>query len=148
MSDPTYVVNVDVAVARERDDATEFLFIVRSDEEDHAPGTLGFPGGKVEVGPGESGVLDATARREVREEVGVEIAAIEQVTSTTFDLDSGRRCLNVVVTADYAGGEAHVADPAEVADVAWRTPDSVLDDETTPPWTAELLAEVVAFRER
>ncbi|WP_053947023.1 NUDIX hydrolase [Halolamina sediminis] len=146
MPEPQYVVNVDPVIAREGVDGTEYLVIVRSDGEEHAPGMLGFPGGKVEAGPGESDVLDATAKREAREEAGVEIEHVEQVTSTTFELDYGPTCLNVVVTADYADGEAHVADPAEVAAVEWRSADAVIDDPDTPPWTAELLAEVVEYR--
>lgn len=146
MTDPEYVVNVDPVIAREIADGTEYLFVVRSENEDHAPGMLGFPGGKVEAPPGETGVLEATAKREAREEAGVEIDDVEQVTSTTFELDSGGVCLNVVVTADHAGGDAHVADPAEVAAVEWRTAESVLDDDATPPWTAAVLEAVVAYR--
>ena len=167
VENPSYIVNVDVAVRRERETCekdeeskegkasgknekrtqSEYLFIVRGEEEEHAPGTLGFPGGTLEAEPGESGVLAATAVREVREEVGVEIENVEAVTSTTFELDTGRPCLNVVVVARYAGGEAHVADPDEVGDVAWRTPESVLADEATPPWTTELVEDVVTYRE-
>ena len=146
MSAPTYVVNVDPVIARDGPEGTEYLFVVRGDDEEHAPGMLGFPGGKMEAAPGESAVLDATAKREAREEAGVEIENVEQVTSTTFELDFGPTCLNVVVTADYAGGEAHVADPDEVAAVEWHTAESVLDDEETPPWTAELLENVVDYR--
>lgn len=176
VENPGYAVNVDVAVRREcetyekdergqegegsetggeneasgeneKREQAEYLFIVRGEDEEHAPGTLGFPGGTLEADPGESGVLAATAVREVREEVGVEIENVETVTSTTFELDTGRPCLNVVVVADYAGGEAHVADSDEVGDVAWRTPESVLADEATPPWTTELVEDVVTYRE-
>jgi 8-oxo-dGTP diphosphatase len=143
---PAYVVNVDVAVRRQRDGDGEYLFIVRGADEDHAPGTLGFPGGTLEAPPGESGVLAATAAREVREEVGVDVDAVSVVTSTTFELDTGRPCLNVVVTADYAGGDAHVAAPDEVDGVAWRTPDAVLGADETPPWTADLLESVLDSR--
>ncbi|QKY20900.1 NUDIX hydrolase [Halolamina sp. CBA1230] len=146
MTDPQYVVNVDPVIARETTEGTKYLVIVRSENEDHAPGMLGFPGGKVEAGPGEADVLEATAKREAREEAGVEIQNIAQVTSTTFELDYGPTCLNVVVTADYAGGEARVADPEEVAAVEWRSADAVVEDEDTPPWTAELLDDVVAYR--
>jgi len=147
MPKPAYVVNVDVAVARERPERTEYLFIRRGEGEEHAPGTLGFPGGTLEADLSESEVLKATARREVREEVGVEIGAVSSVTSTTFELDTGRPCLNVVVTAEYVDGDAYVADPEEVSEVDWRTAESALDDPDTPPWTAELVEEVVAVRE-
>ena len=143
---PAYVVNVDVAVHRERDGESEYLFIVRGADEAHAPSTLGFPGGTLEAHLGESEVLAATAAREVCEEVGVDIEAVEHVTSMTFELDTGQPCLNVVVTAEHVGREAHVAAPEEVETVTWRTPDSVLENEATPPWTADLLDAVVEFR--
>lgn len=143
-----YTVNVDVAVRRELPGTSpEYLFIVRGDDEDHAPGMVGFPGGTLEAEPGDAGVVAATARREVREEVGVEITEPEVVTSTTFELDSGSPCLNLVVTAEYVDGEAHVADPAEVGAVEWRTPESVLGADETPPWTRNLLEAVVQHRE-
>lgn len=146
--DPRYTVNVDVAVHRQAAGTEpEYLFIVRGEDEEHAPGTFGFPGGTLEAPAGETDVLTATARREVREEVGVEIADPELVTSTTFELDTGRTCLNLVVVAEYAGGEAHVADPEEVAAVEWRTAESVFGAEETPPWTRDLLEAVVDYRE-
>lgn len=146
--DPRYTVNVDVAVRRVPPGAKpEYLFIVRGENEDHAPGTFGFPGGTLEADPGEAGVITATARREIREEVGVEITDPEVVTSTTFELDMGRPCLNLVLTADYADGEAHVADSEEVGAVEWRTPENVFGDEDTPPWTAESLEAVLEHRQ-
>jgi len=145
---PRYVVNTDVAVRRQASASDpEYLFIVRGEDEDHAPGALSFPGGTLEAPPGEVGVVAGTAEREVREEAGVEITTPELVTSTTFELDSGRPCLNLVVTAEHAGGEAHVADPDEVGAVQWRTPESVFAAEETPPWTRDLLEGVVQHRQ-
>lgn len=150
---PTYVVNVDVAVRREgradgpHDDADdEYLFIVRGEDEAHAPGTLGFPGGKVEAASDESGVVAATASREVREETGVAVTDVDLVTSSTFESDDGATVLNLVVAAEYAGGEAHPAAPDEVAAVEWRTTESVLADDDTPPWLRGYL-EALGYRE-
>jgi len=82
MDDYALVVNVDAAVVR----GDDYLVIERGSAEDHAAGTLAFPGGKVE--PGADGdALRETARREVREEVGVETGAVEYVTSNTFTAD-------------------------------------------------------------
>ncbi|MFD1565956.1 hypothetical protein [Halolamina litorea] len=36
--------------------------------------------------------------------------------------------------------------PESVAGVEWRSADPVLDDGTTPPWTAALVEDVVAAR--
>ncbi|MEZ3144701.1 hypothetical protein [Halobaculum sp. MBLA0143] len=56
MDEPTYVVNVDVAVVRDG----EYLLIERGEDEDHGAGLLAFPGGKLEADPGDSGMLRAT----------------------------------------------------------------------------------------
>lgn len=145
---PKYAVNVDVAVRREPPETgPEYLFIVRGEDEVHAPGTLSFPGGTLEADPGEAGVVTGTARRELREEVGVELTDSEIVTSTTFELDSDHPCLNLVVTAEYDGGEAHVADPEEVGAVEWRTAEDVLGADETPPWTRDLLEAVLDHRQ-
>ena len=152
---PTYVVNVDVAVSRDPrvssqepgagTAATEYLFIVRGENEAHAPGALGLPGGKVDVPPAAAGVVESTARRETREEVGVDVADPELVRSSTFESDDGERVLNLLVAADYAGGEARPAAPDEVTAVEWRTAESVLADDETPPWTQ---AQLEALRRR
>lgn len=153
--DDGYVVNVEVVVRRPApggdpvagDGTHEYLFVVRSDAEDHAPGSLGFPGGTVEAEPGGSDVVFDTGRREVREEVGVAVENRRYVRSTTFETDRGRPCLNIVLRADHAGGEARVADPAEVAGVAWHRADEILGDESLPPWTRESLRAVLELGE-
>lgn len=132
-----YVVNVDVAVARD----DEYLFIVRGDAEDHAAGELAFPGGTLEADPGAENALERAARREVREEVGLDVGAVEYVTSATFDA-SGVDCLNVVCRAEYRGGEARRAAPDEVADVRWLTPDEAR--ESAAPYLREYVEAVVA----
>jgi len=130
-----YVVNVDVAVARDGN----YLLIERSAQEEHGAGLLAFPGGKLEADPGEREVLRATARREVREETGVEIERVRVVDSSVFALDDGRQVVNVVTTADYVDGEAHRAAPDEVA--------AVIRDGDTPDFLVAYLDAVVAARD-
>ena len=142
MDEHGYVVNVDVAVARDG----EFLLIERSAQEEHGAGLLAFPGGKLEADPGERGVLRATARREVREETGVETRGVRVVDSSVFALDDGRQVVNVVTTADYVDGEAHRAAPDEVAAVEWRTPAAIRDDDT-PDFLVAYLDAVEAARD-
>jgi len=85
MDEFAYVVNVDAAVVRDG----EYLVIERSAEEEHAAGTVAFPGGKVEQTEGFD-AIENTARREVREETGVEVGAVEYVSSNAFVADEGR----------------------------------------------------------
>lgn len=63
------------------------------------------------------------------------------MTSTTFESDDGAHVSNLLA-ADYAGGEAHPAAPDEVAAVEWRTVESVLAADETPPWTREQVRAV------
>jgi len=92
-------------------------------------------------------VLRATARREAREEAGVEIERVRVVDSSVFALDDGRRVVNVVTTADYAGGEAHRAAPDEVAAVEWRTPAGIRGTEDAPDFSIGYLDVVEAARD-
>jgi 8-oxo-dGTP diphosphatase len=138
-----YVVNVDAAVVRNG----EYLLIERGSQEEHGAGLLAFPGGKLEATPGNRGVLRATARREVREETGVEIRRVRVVDSSVFALDDGRRVVNVVTTADYADGKAHRVAPDEVAAVEWRTPDAIRDGDDSPDFLIEYLNAVAAARD-
>ena len=52
------------AIVRNKD---QYLMITRSEKETHAPGTISFPGGKVEVDQPASGILEAAVRREILE---------------------------------------------------------------------------------
>jgi len=54
-------------------DGDRCLMAFRSEQEAHAGGTLAFPGGKAE-GTDAAGALEETLRREIREEVGIEVA--------------------------------------------------------------------------
>lgn len=97
-----YVVNVDGVVVRDG----EYLLIERSPREEHTAGLLAFPGGKLEAPPGVPDPIETTARRELAEEVGVEVGEVAYVHSSTFEADDGTRCLNLLTRCEYAGGEA------------------------------------------
>lgn len=142
MTDYEYLVNVEGAVYRDG----EYLLIERSAEEEHAAGLLGFPGGKVEAAPGSTDVIEATARREVAEETGVEVGGVDYVASTAFETDGGRQCVNVVTLCEYAGGDARVRDPAEVAAVRWLSYDAIRGDESVPAFTGEAAERVESHR--
>ena len=142
MDDYALVVNVDAVVVRDG----EFLAVQRSDDEEHAAGELAFPGGKVEADAGENAV-ETTARREVAEEVGVEVAAVEYVSSHTFVADEGTECLNVVTACEYAGGDPEVREPEEIADVFWTTLAELRTDGRVPEYTLAMAESVADRRE-
>jgi 8-oxo-dGTP diphosphatase len=143
MTDYHYIVNVEGAVVRD----DEFLLIERSAEEDHAAGLLGFPGGKLEASPGNTGVVAETARREVDEEIGVEVGAVHFVESATFESDSGAQCVNIVTHCEYESGEPHPKAEEEVAAVHWLTLEEIRDHEDAPAYIENYAEAVAAFRE-
>ncbi|WP_246999598.1 NUDIX hydrolase [Halosolutus gelatinilyticus] len=130
MGSDEYVVNVQGAVVRDE----EYLLIERAAEEDHAGGKLGFPGGKVEQEPGGEATIEATARRELREEVGVEVGTVEYVLSRTFEADDGTRCLNIVTLCEHESSTARPRSPAEVVDVFWLSTAEIADREDAPDY--------------
>ena len=73
MSADRYIVNVEAAIYND----DKWLVVKRSELEEHAPGTLALVGGKVEVASGGDDVLEDTLRREVKEEVGIEVDAMD-----------------------------------------------------------------------
>ena len=137
MGEYAYVVNVDGVVVRDG----KYLLIERAADEAHAAGALGFPGGKVESTPGTDDPIEATAVRELAEEVGIEVGDVEYVLSNAFEADDGTACLNVVVVCEYVGGEAFPRATDEVAAVHWLTAEEIREREV-PAYLVEYVDRV------
>jgi NAD+ diphosphatase len=71
------------------------------------------------VEPGET--IEDCIRREVREEVGVEVGRLEYFASQSWAFPHS---LMIAFTAEYAGGEVH-PDDAEIAEARWFAVDAV-----------------------
>lgn len=128
MKENAYVVNVEGAVIR----GGEFLLIERASEEAHAGGSLAFPGGKVEQPPGCEAPIEATARRELAEEIDIEVGNVEYLHSRTFETDTGVQCINVVTLCEHQSGEPHPREPEEVAAVHWLSPAEIAAHKDAP----------------
>jgi 8-oxo-dGTP diphosphatase len=138
-----YIVNVEVAIVHD----ARYLMLVRSEREVHAPGVLCLPGGKVENAGFSDNVLEGTARREAREEAGVEIGdQIVYVESKSFTSDDGEPVVDIVYLARYQSGEPRPGDPAEVAGLEWLTAAEVLAHPKAPPWIAEGFRKIESRR--
>ncbi len=119
-----------VAVIR-RDDR---LLVIQRSAHVRAPLAWCFPGGEIE--PGES-QADALIR-EMREELNADVAPGELLmTQTKHD---GRLIL-YCWSADLLTPEPH-PNPAEVAQLAWLTPDEVRGRPGILPGTPEILAHI------
>jgi 8-oxo-dGTP diphosphatase len=144
---PTFVVNVGAFIWH----AGRYLMMVRGAGEEIAPGALTQPGGKIEVAGFAQDVIEATLAREVREEVGVEIADAVYVESHTFDgTFAGETIpvLDLVFLCRYVSGDPRAEDPDEVAGIEWLTPEELHSDDRLQPWTAASLARAEAVRDR
>lgn len=128
-----FVVNVEGVIY----EGDRYLMAFRSEEESHAGGPLAFAGGKSEH-TDMADILEETLRREIREEVGVEVADFVYVESHSFG--SSPPCLDVVFLCRSVGGIPTAVDPEEVSAVQWMTYAEVLAHPKTPPWIARSLA--------
>lgn len=78
-----------------------------------------FPAGATESGE----TVEQAAVRETKEEAGLTVAALRLLGERVHP-KTGRRM--AYVACQYMGGDPYVADPDELAAVAWATPDEFL----------------------
>ena len=131
MPHPMHVVNTQGLIIRQG----RYLMIVRGEFEEQDPGALSPPGGKAEHGDDETGILEATLRREVLEETGVTVGEMAYIRSSRFRMDSGTPVIDAAFLCKYESGEAHPADLDEVDSVEWLTSEEILAHPRTQPWT-------------
>ena len=106
----------------------KYLITRRSANKKRFPGKWTVPGGKLEVSdyidlPKETefywyNVLEKVLKREVKEEVGIEIKNIEYVTSLATIHDDGNPSLVISCLADYLSGEIELQKD-EADEYAW-----------------------------
>ncbi|HET9303117.1 MAG TPA: NUDIX domain-containing protein [Propionibacteriaceae bacterium] len=138
MDSELYAVTVCVLIRR----GNTWLLVLRAPGVAYAPNMIGMIGGHVDVTGPEAGVLEATARREVAEEVGLDLSQVPltYLESEFFITSGGERQITVTFTAPAPpGDEAYVNAPAELAEVGWWTLDDLEADPRCPPWLPDLL---------
>ncbi|MEW2624736.1 NUDIX domain-containing protein [Streptomyces sp. NPDC048106] len=138
-----YSVNVDVALRR----GEQWLLIVRGLGEEHAAGALSLVGGTVDAETPGGDVLIDTARREVLEEIGVELDGVRlsYAESTFFSAETGSPVINVVLAGELPdGAEPVIASPEEVADIRWESLPALELDAECPPWTLRSVQQAKA----
>ncbi|HEX7368105.1 MAG TPA: NUDIX domain-containing protein [Candidatus Saccharimonadales bacterium] len=93
-------------------------FLVHKRIGSHGHGTWSVPGGHLEFGES----FEACARREVREEVGLEIQNVRMlaVTNDIFE-DEHKHYISIWLEADWKAGEARSMEPDKGANLTWRT---------------------------
>ncbi|MDR0270655.1 NUDIX domain-containing protein [Paenibacillus sp.] len=129
-----FAINVEGAVVK----GSKWLVIERGVEEEHAAGTLAFVGGTVENEGFSQDILERTVRREIFEEVGIEIQEkLHFVYSSSFMTEEGIPVINVVFLCEYAQGTPYRKSENEVEAVYWMTTEEISDHPKSPPWTIE-----------
>ena len=140
----SFIINIEGVVFR----GSQYLAVMRSEEEEHAGGTLGFAGGTIEDEDKTGDVLVNCLRRELREEVGVEVGNMLYVDSTYFITDSGEEVINLVYLCEHAEGISQAIDPKEVSWVQWMSYTEFLQHPSTPSWVKGYLPKAEAIRQK
>jgi 8-oxo-dGTP diphosphatase len=131
---------VTVCVLIQRDDT--WLLVVRAPKVAYAPNMIGMIGGHVDVTRPQADVLEATARREVAEEVGLDLSELRlrYLESEFFLTDAGERQITVTFTVQApAEIEPYVNAPDELVELGWWTLDDLEADPRCPSWLPPLI---------
>lgn len=111
------------------------LVIKKSSTEDVNPNTYDVPGGRLEFGE----MPDESLKREVREEVGLEINIVKPIRVWSFIKDDNFQLVGVTFLCDYQSGVVKLSDEHERAD--W-IPLKDISKHDLPSW---LLKEIKAI---
>lgn len=123
-----FIVNVEGAIYKNE----KWLLIRRSEKEEHAGGTLSLVGGKVELEGNSTDILERTLKREIAEEVGIEVSNLRYVNSSSFVTDAGIHVVDIVFLCDHQFGEPFAKSPDEVDEIHWMTTQEILTHADIP----------------
>ncbi|WP_374019505.1 NUDIX domain-containing protein [Paenibacillus thiaminolyticus] len=117
----------------------------RSQQEEHAGGTLALVGGKAEREGTVPDILEKTIAREVMEEIGLALRP-RYVNSSSFVTDRGEAVVDIVFLCECGSGKPRIASPEEVAAICWMTAEEVLCHPLSPPWLKRNLQQAEQVR--
>jgi 8-oxo-dGTP diphosphatase len=138
-----FVVNVEGAIFKE----DNWLIIKRSEKEEHAGGLLSLVGGKVEMEGNSTDILERTVKREILEEVGIEVKEnLYYVHSTSFETDSREHVIDLVFLCEYETGEPFAKSPDEVDSVKWLTTSEIMNHPNAPIYLKESIKRADVLR--
>ncbi|WP_277585007.1 NUDIX hydrolase [Psychrobacillus antarcticus] len=123
-----FIVNVEGAIYKN----DKWLLVRRSEKEEHAGGLLSLVGGKVEKDGITSNILEETLKREVAEEVGIEVSNFRYVNSSLFETDTGLTVVDIVFLCEHQSGEPYAKCLDEVSEVFWMSTQEILDNAVLP----------------
>lgn len=137
-----FIVVVEAAIFKN----DHWLIIERSKKEEHAGGLLSLVGGKVESEGNASYILEKTVKREIFEEVGIQVKdPLQYVHSTSFISDSGENVVGIVFLCKYDAGTAFPKSPDEVEMVKWMTSQEIFSHPKAPVYLKESIKLAESF---
>lgn len=140
-----FIVNVEGAIFN----GDKWLMIERSKKESHAGGMISLVGGKVDLEGDSIDILERTIKREIFEEVGIEINdTLHYVHSTSFVTDKGVNVVDIVFLCEYATGEAYSKSPDEVEQVFWMTYQEIMNHPDIVKWPKESIKRAELVRRK
>ncbi|WP_366249370.1 NUDIX domain-containing protein [Terribacillus aidingensis] len=128
-----FIVNVEGAIHRDG----KWLMITRSEKEEHAAGCLSMVGGKCDLEGVSSDILERTLKREIFEEVGIEVENLTYINSSSFVTDKGTHVIDIVFLCQGIAGEPYAKSVEEVGEVMWLTTEDILVHKNAPSYLKE-----------
>jgi len=102
----------------------KFLLARRGHTELQKPGVWSLPGGKIESWTEEPDILQKTLKREIKEEVGVDIEDyVELIYNNSFFRVDGAHVVSLIFLCRHKSGEAEPLD--ETSEIKWLTLDEL-----------------------
>lgn len=99
---------------------SKFLLAKRGPNELHKPNKWSLPGGKIEDEVEEPSILQKTLRREIKEEVGIDITDdVELIYNNSFLRVDGAHVVMLTFLCHYKSGEAKPME--DTAEIRWFT---------------------------
>lgn len=122
----------------------KYLLARRGMNEVHMPGVWSIPGGKVDDDDETVNILQETLKREVLEEVGVEITdEIDLVYNNAFKRSDGASVVGLTFLCHWKTGEAQPLE--ETLEVGWFTLDELIDKEDVADFLKREIRALATF---
>ncbi|HRO65807.1 MAG TPA: NUDIX domain-containing protein [Candidatus Dojkabacteria bacterium] len=122
----------------------KYLLARRGMSEVHMPGVWSIPGGKVDDDGETVNILQETLKREVLEEVGVEITdEIDLVYNNSFKRSDGASVVGLTFLCHWKTGEAQPLE--EILEVGWFTLDELIDKEDVADFLKREIRALATF---
>lgn len=133
-----FIVNVEGAIYKD----DKWLIIERSKKEEHAGGLLSLVGGKVDAEGNATNILESTLRREISEEVGIDVShTMNYVCSTSFVTEKGENVVDVIFLCEYESGNAYPRMKDEVEEVLWLSTEEVVAHPNSPDYLKDYIQQ-------